>query len=116
MKYEQGDVVLVSFPFTDFSKSKVRPALIVSFSDIYHKDVVITAISSKPAQILEDTWILIENTAPYFNETGLKVNSIIKIEKIALIDPVIIQKKIGKLPDDLMARINKILCKIWHCQ
>ena len=115
MKYERGDVVLVSFPFTDFSKHKVRPALIVSFSDIYPKDVVITAISSKATQILENTWILIEDTAPHFYKTGLKLRSIIKVEKIALIDPFIIQRKIGELPEEMMKKVNGILCKIWHC-
>ena len=77
MKYERGDIILVSFPFTDFSKSKVRPALIVSFSDIYPNDVVITAISSKATQNLENTWILVENTAPYFYKTGLKVRTVL---------------------------------------
>lgn len=115
MKYERGDIVLVSFPFTDFSKSKVRPAIIISFSDIYPKDIVITAISSKTLQVMENTWILIENTAPHFHKTGLKVSSIIKVENFALIDPFIIQKKIGELPEEVMTKVNKILCKIWHC-
>jgi len=45
----------------------------------------------------------------------LKVRSIIKVEKIALIDPFIIQKKIGELPEEMMRKVNEILCKIWHC-
>ncbi len=35
--YEFGKIVLVKFPFTDLSSSKVRPALIISNTG--HKDL-----------------------------------------------------------------------------
>lgn len=47
--YKGGDVILVSFPFSDQSTSKKRPAVIIS-SDRYNKlssDVIIMAITSK---------------------------------------------------------------------
>jgi mRNA interferase MazF len=46
--YRRGDVVLVSFVFTDHSGAKVRPALVVS-SVAYHRrrqDVIVAAITS----------------------------------------------------------------------
>ena len=49
MSYRFGDVVLVSFPFTDQSASKQRPAVVVS-SAAYHRarpDLIIMAISSQ---------------------------------------------------------------------
>jgi len=33
----RGDVVLVNFPFTDLSGSKLRPALIVTYGNTAHK-------------------------------------------------------------------------------
>jgi len=44
-----GDVVLVSFPFTDQSGAKKRPAVIVSSSEYNasRRDVVIMAITSQ---------------------------------------------------------------------
>ena len=46
--YRQGNIVLVSFPFTDLTSSKRRPALIIS-PDSFNaagKDLVLAAITS----------------------------------------------------------------------
>lgn len=51
--YKQGDVVLVSFPFTDLTSAKKRPALVLS-PDVFNRlneDLVLAAITS---QITED--------------------------------------------------------------
>jgi mRNA interferase MazF len=56
--YKRGDIVLVSFPFTDLSSSKRRPALVVS-PDAFNEttsDLVLAAITS---QISEDTSLTI---------------------------------------------------------
>ena len=50
-RYKRGDIVLVSFPFTDLSSSKRRPALVVSpdsFNDTM-QDLVLAAITSQGA-------------------------------------------------------------------
>ena len=50
--YRRGDIVLVSFPFTDLSTSKRRPALVVS-PDSFNQamqDVVLAAITSQGAE------------------------------------------------------------------
>ncbi len=47
--YRQGDIVLVSFPFTDLTSSKRRPALVLS-PDTFNaagKDLVLAAITSR---------------------------------------------------------------------
>jgi mRNA interferase MazF len=48
MAYKRGDVLLVPFPFTDLSATKVRPCVVVS-SVAYHRtqpDIVLAAITS----------------------------------------------------------------------
>jgi len=53
-EYSRGDVVLVSFIFTDETGVKQRPAVIIS-SDVYHQqrqEVIISAITSKIGRIL----------------------------------------------------------------
>ena len=51
MAFRCGDVVLVPFPFSDLSTTKVRPAVVVSGS-LYHTtelDLILAAITSKTA-------------------------------------------------------------------
>lgn len=48
-RYRRGDIVLVSFPFTDLSSSKRRPALVISPDPFNEQgqDVVLVAITSQ---------------------------------------------------------------------
>ena len=48
MNYKQRDIVLVNFPFSDNSASKLRPALIIS-SELVHQtgDLMLMMITSK---------------------------------------------------------------------
>ncbi len=53
-EYRRGDVVLVSFVFTDESGERRRPAVIVS-SDTYHsgrQEAIIAAITSRTDRVL----------------------------------------------------------------
>ena len=48
MQFKRGDVVLVPFPFSDLSTTKVRPAVVVS-SALYHStepDLLLAALTS----------------------------------------------------------------------
>ena len=50
--YRQGDVVLVSFPFTDLTSTKRRPAVVVS-PDTFNarnEDIVLVAVTSQIAR------------------------------------------------------------------
>jgi len=49
MTFQRGDVILVPFPFSDLSTTKVRPAVVVS-SDRYHSaepDLLLAALTSR---------------------------------------------------------------------
>ena len=49
-RYKPGDLVLVRFPFTDYSILKKRPALVLSASKFTAQqgDVVVMALTSQP--------------------------------------------------------------------
>src|ERR1039458_2914832 len=50
--YRQGDIVLVSFPFTDLTSLKRRPAVVVSPNsfNVRNEDVVLVAVTSQAAR------------------------------------------------------------------
>ena len=51
MAFQRGDVVLVPFPFSDLSATKVRPAVVVS-SSLYQQiepDLILAALTSRVA-------------------------------------------------------------------
>lgn len=49
-RYRPGDIILVRFPFTDFSTTKKRPGLVLSVPGFAARqgDVVVLAMTSQP--------------------------------------------------------------------
>jgi mRNA interferase MazF len=108
--YSFGDIVLVSFPFTDQSAAKQRPAVVVS-SDAYHqarRDLIIMAVTSqmRPGPGLGDVPV------KDWQAAGLLKPSAIK-PVIATVEHSLVIKRLGNLnPDDrqaLRATIAKIV-------
>jgi mRNA interferase MazF len=108
MTYKPGDIVLVNFPFTDLTSSKVRPALVLTSKGA---DVIILGIFSKVPEDVRETQFLIDETVEYFAVTGLKKKSIIKTEKIAVIHGSNIKKVLGSLPNTIFNTVKKKLKK-----
>jgi len=79
----KGKIVLIPFPFTNLTTSKRRPALILLERN---KDVVVSFISSKAPSSKGKQVILVNQLHKEFKQTGLKVSSIIYLDKIATID------------------------------
>jgi mRNA interferase MazF len=73
-----GDIVLTRFTYSDFSGSKVRPALVLS-SEKFNQEtklVIIAAISSRPVKNTYE--LLIEN----WESSGLRCKSKVCISKL----------------------------------
>ena len=94
--FKQGAVVLIPFPFTDLSASKVRPAVIVSKHN-EGDDVVVAFISSQKPPRLHRFDVLIADDGHGFASTGLKTTSVIKAAKLATLDKKIILGELGAL-------------------
>lgn len=106
-KPKRGEVWLVRFPFTDLTSTKLRPALVLA---VHGEDVVGIGIFSRvPGGTLRKTWVRIEDRHPMFLQTGLKKTSLLKAEKIAVVHESVFQRKLGRLPSDIMAQAQEAL-------
>jgi mRNA interferase MazF len=101
----KGKIILIPFPFTDLTATKLRPALVLYEGE---KDVVAAFISSR-MQKPKTTDITITEKHPEFKQTGLKLTSTIKLDKIATISKTLILGEIGEIGANLKREIN---CKI----
>ena len=107
--YAKGKVVLVPFPFTDLSASKVRPAVIVS-DNLAGDDVVVAFISSqKPATLQKTDILLDEGKQKFFRQTGLKTTSVIKIGKLATLEKKIIIGELGTVDSMIQKETDRSL-------
>jgi mRNA interferase MazF len=72
MTLQRGDVVLVPFPFTDLTRQKARPAVVISSERVNatSADVILVAISSKLPTTPNDSDLIIRHDSPRFQATG----------------------------------------------
>jgi mRNA interferase MazF len=99
--YEFGSIVLVPFPFTDLSATKVRPALIVSKPAKDARDVIVCFITSQEMPSMPQAAPLAAG-----KHSGLKVPSTVRFDKIATLDRRIILGELGRI-DPRMLRTHK---------
>lgn len=88
-----GDIVLIPFPFAEFTNRKVRPAVVVCETQDAYKDLVLCAISSVVPPKLTENEILLRAG----KENGLRKDSIIKVDRIVTAKEQDVIARIGKL-------------------
>jgi len=99
--YEQKEIVLMPFPYSDLTGAKQRPALIISNDKLNKTEDRICCLitSNKP----KDKGILIENK--HMENGKIVFESWVKPHRIFTINKKIINKKIGSINDDFYDKI-----------
>ena len=99
----KGSIVLVHFPFTDLSSTKLRPALVLHEG---HLDVTIASMTTqRPDQPLPSDLLIRKGTLS-FKSTGLKVESWLLIDKIATLEKIFVEGILGRADNDLKREVN----------
>ncbi|MGK5090235.1 type II toxin-antitoxin system PemK/MazF family toxin [Bdellovibrionota bacterium FG-2] len=110
--YHPGEIVLVRFPFSDLESSKKRPALCLSSHRLTDKIqiVVVAMVTSKIENFaLEGDYLLSD-----WEEAGLLHPSLVRLAKIASLDLVLIEKKLGKITAQDSDKISSHFKRIFN--
>ena len=108
----KNNIVLVPFPFDDFLGSKIRPALCLTNEIGNYQHIIISFISSNLESNLLETDFVIQSKLK--TETGLKVDSVIKLNKIVTIPKNLIKRKLGELSSQDCEIINKKMIQLFE--
>ena len=103
----KGDIVLVKFPFTNISGEKLRPALIITEESKF-KDFILAIITTQFDQ-MEKYDMLLTADSKDFQKTGLKRESLLKLNKLTTLNKRMIVGKIGILTKELMNQVDNNL-------
>ncbi len=110
--FEPGDIVLIPFPFTDFSTLKQRPCVVLSSAHFNRTrpDVILAAITSRiSGRSAHDEYVLTERER---SVSGLSKPSKVKVGKIVTIDQRLVRKRLGRLPSSSVRRIRAIVHRL----
>ena len=94
----KGDIVLITFPFTDLSGSKLRPAVILADTNL---DLTVCFITTQISW-QEATDVVMTPTAT----NGLRKPSLIRTSKIATLDRALAKGLLGRLSGQEVNELN----------
>jgi mRNA interferase MazF len=103
---KKGEIILVTFPFTDLSGSKLRPALVLAAD---RDDVTVAFITSNLQQVNNTDMFLQKSTT-----NGLKKDSLVKMNKIATLDHGLIMGSIGLLDENELKEVDRKLLLLFN--
>ena len=100
----KGDIILVTFPFTDLTGSKLRPAVILCSSELDFTACFITT---------QTDWQEKTDVMLYPNQdNGLRKQSLIRTSKIATMDKQLAKGRLGTLNQNELKDLNNKLRKL----
>ena len=105
-RFVKGDIVVIPFPFSDLSKAKKRPAMVLT--NLQGNDFILCQITSKGTS---DNYS-ISLFEKEFKKGTLKQDSNIRPNKIFTADNSIIEYKIGSLKEAKTKQVIEKVCSI----
>ncbi|MES1222767.1 MAG: type II toxin-antitoxin system PemK/MazF family toxin [Bacteroidota bacterium] len=102
----RADIILIPFPFTNLSDTKIRPCLVLIDTEY---DVTVSFITTQTGRNDHASVSIIPTES-----NGLKKESFIRLSKLATIDKELIIGKIGELNTQEMLVVNQKLKEVFQ--
>ena len=109
----KGEIVLVNFPFTDLSQTKLRPALVLWHSPAGN-DVTLCAITSQNWNNVSPDEFVIDDSEAEFASTGLKTTSKVRVTRIATLERRLIVRHLGCLGTQHLKTLNQTMLQAFQ--
>jgi mRNA interferase MazF len=103
---EEGQIVLFTFPQADQAIGAVRPALLLRRLPGPHEDWLVCMISTRLHQRVPELDEVIACADPEFQATGLKLASVIRVSRLAVVAEQVFHGAIGRLTPERLHRIR----------
>jgi len=106
-RFVKGDVVVLPFPYTNFSNVKKRPAVVIA--TLRGQNAILAQITTNK----RDDEDLVSLTKKDFSSGSLKCDSFIMVSLIFTADTSRINYKAGKINQKTIKRVEKKICQIF---
>ena len=104
-----GQVVVFRFPQTDLEEGKLRPALLLGKLPGEYDDWLICMISSQTRQYIAGFDEIVKDNDEDFKQSGLKVTSLIRVGRLAVVSGEILLGAIGEISTKRLNRAKSNL-------
>jgi len=104
-----GQIALTPFPCTDLSAAKLRPVLLLRQASARFDDWLVCMVSSQLHQAephLDEPVLPAEGD---FAAAGLKVPSVVRVSRLAVLDGALLTGAIGSISDERLTRVRRRL-------
>jgi len=91
--FTKGNIVLVNFPYSDLSRAKYRPALVVA--DVEYGDLLLAQITSKTFGDRN----AVELTEEDFSEGGLMMVSYVRAGRLVTVESKLVKRQLGTITE-----------------
>jgi mRNA interferase MazF len=103
-----GDIILIPFPFAEQTNKKVRPVVVITETKDKYYDLVVSAISSIVPSGISSREILLKPN----RVNNLRVDSIIKVDRIVTLKKEDKIADLGKLSNKELTEFKRILIEM----
>jgi mRNA interferase MazF len=112
MPVSRGEIVLVQFPYSSGTGSKLRPAVVVLQPDHNNRrltNVILAPITTTVQRAGESTQYLVDAGSSAGKAAGLRHTSVVTCENLTTVAQSLVRRRLGRLPPDAMDQVNVCL-------